>query len=153
MFFQLCLSVVLFVVAFSFLDNPSNDLEPYVAIVVTLGAVMYLLLRMVVLPRMTRADDQVALLMTFRTAMFIGIAIAELPVMISICLTFFGAAFPLIVVGAAISEAGLLLIAPSQRVFRLCDERLQADGKAIRMTEAWRHLLTDPPPEMPPAPA
>jgi len=73
--------------------------------------------------------------------------------LIAIVTTFLGAPLWVIVLGAAISVSGLWRIAPSRWVFRSCDDRLQAQGKAIRMTEAWRHLLTDPPPPVPPTPA
>ena len=88
-----------------------------------------------------------------RVAVFIGIGLAMSVELIAIVTTFFGAPFWVIILGGAISISELWRIAPTQWRFRRYDEALRAQGKSIRMTDAWRHLLTDPPPETPPQPA
>jgi hypothetical protein len=107
-------------------------------LIAALGIAMHIALNRVVLRTMVSPDAESALVPVFRTAGFIGVGLAMAVELIAIVTTFFGAPLWVIALGAAISISGLWRIAPSQRVFRSCDARLQAQGKAIRMTDAWR---------------
>ena len=108
-----------------------------------------LLLHAVLIPfgqrMMVYTDQEPRLVIRYRVRMFTGIGESFTAEGMAIVFTFMGAPFVQIVLGAVITLSGLWRIAPAQRVFRQCDERLAAMGKPIRMTEAWRHLLTDPP--------
>ncbi len=151
-FIGLFSSTILYIVAFWFI-HPAGGVPEYAALIVALGIAMHIALNRVVLRTMVSPDVEAALVPVFRTAGFIGVGLAMAVELIAIVTTFLGAPLWVIVLGAAISVSALWRIAPSQWVFRSCDDRLQAQGKAIRMTEAWRHLLTDPPPPLPPTPA
>jgi hypothetical protein len=98
-------------------------------IVVGLGLVMHVLLTRIPIRRMTTAQAEPLLVPDYRTASVIGIGISELVALVAIVLTFFGAPFLLIPIGVAISLTGLWRVAPTQRLFIVCDERLQAQGK------------------------
>jgi hypothetical protein len=98
---------------------------------------------------MIRSPDESGLVKRYRIRMFIGVGHSVVAEFVAIIFTFTGAPFLVIVPGAAIALSGLWRIAPTQRLFRWRDEQLRTRGKTIRMTEAWRHLLTDPPPPIP----
>jgi hypothetical protein len=101
---------------------------------------------------MIRSNKEAGLVARYRLRMFIGVGHSVIGEFIAIIFTFLGARFMVIPVGAAVAMTGLWRIAPTQRLFHWCDERLQAQGTPMRMTEAWRHLLTDPsPPPLPSA--
>ena len=150
-FIGLFSSTILYVVAFWFI-HPTGGVPEYAALIIALGIAMHIALDRVVSRAMAAPVDEATLVPVFRTAGFIGVGLAMAVELIAIVTTFFGAPFWVIVLGAAISFSGLLRVAPSQRVFRWCDDLLHAQGKATRMTEAWRRLLTDPPPPAPPPP-
>jgi len=152
-FIGLVLSSILYVVAFSFIA-PADATETWASWVL---AVYAIILHAVLVPfglrMMTIADEEPQLILRYRSRFFIGVGESFAAELVAVLFTFFGAPFVTIVVGCLITLSGSWRIAPLQRVFRLCDERLQAQGKTIRMTDAWRHLLTDPPPDTPPPPS
>jgi hypothetical protein len=83
---------------------------------------------------MIRGREEDNLVMAFRTSFFLGIGVSEVVALVAIVCTFISAPLGIIVLGAVITLSGFARIAPTQRLFRWCDGRLQAKGKPIRMT-------------------
>ncbi len=135
-----------FWIAFSFLpSSPGKDVRWFAWSVVGLGVVVHLTLGPMVIRKMVLAGEEAALLVTFQTSMFIGIGCAAsvaLLAAVGVLMTDTLCIYP---IGLAFALAGLWRIAPSQRLFAHCDELLLAQGKTIRMTEAWRRAVTEPP--------
>jgi hypothetical protein len=133
-------------IAFSFLPSSSGkDVRWFAWSVVGLGVVVHLALSPMVIRKMVIAGEEAALLVTFQTSMFIGIGFAvsvALLAGVGVLVTDTQWLYPM---GLAFALAGLWRIAPSQRVFAHCDELLLAQGKTIRMSEAWRRAVTEPP--------
>jgi hypothetical protein len=61
--------------------------------------------------------------------------------LVSFALTFIVDSLWLYVLGLVIALIGLARVAPSQRVFRMLDEKLAERGSPLRMTDAWRRSL------------
>lgn len=151
-FGTLVLAAVLLVVAFALIPPGEATVTWPFWVLGAYAVILHAVLIPVGQRMMTMASEEPRLILRYRTRFFIGVGECFTAEFFAIVCLLIGAPFITVVVGCAITVSGLWRIAPSQRVFRLCDERLRAQGKTIRMTEAWRHLLTDPMQPMPPPP-
>ncbi len=143
---SLVLALFLFWYVLTFFDpRAEGSVDWALALLAVLGVVLHLTIRPVAIQRMVAANDEESLLSTYRTGMFLGVGASELVALagwVGIALTGREWLYP---IGLSFALVGFWRVAPSQRVFAHCDELLLAQGKTIRMTEAWRRAVTGPP--------
>jgi hypothetical protein len=80
-------------------------------------------------------SDPKALVISWRTALFIGIAIAELPLFVAFVLTFSSRNLWVFVIGLAFTVVGFLLVAPSRHNIEKRQEQLDAAGSSLLLGE------------------
>lgn len=113
------------------------------------AAVIHLVAIPVVLRRMATPPPEAAepdLLITFRDAMLLGVALSESIALIGFVAAFLTSSLWVYLMSLALALLGLVRVGPFQRTFERCDLRLQEQGSVLRMTDAWRHAnLPNPP--------
>jgi hypothetical protein len=144
---------LLFVIAFSFIcpwDGGEEGMAPWIVVgvgLICLVTDVWLMRRRWTIPSEVSPKGLAG---AYRTRMFIGIAIAELPALLSIVTTFvIQNSLWLIVLGAAFTLAGLWIVAPSSTNIARDQGRLREQGSTLDLTRA---LNTVPRPGSPDAP-
>jgi hypothetical protein len=140
-------SLVYLGIALLFLGDlqPGGNATLFWWVVVLAGVVMHAALGPTAIRGMVRADEESVLVVTYRAGMFIGIGLSAAVALLAFACVLMGNERTLYPIGLACALVGFWRIAPSQRVFAHCDALLLAQGKTIRMTEAWRRAVTEPP--------
>jgi dipeptide/tripeptide permease len=80
-------------------------------------------------------SDPKALLISWRAALFIGIGVAELPVLVAFVLTFLSRDLWVYVIGLGFTVVGFLLVAPSRHNIEKRQEQLDAAGSSLSLGE------------------
>jgi hypothetical protein len=146
MYVGLVWSLPLWVIAFSFIAPWDGGDEGPAAYIVVATGLMCLGATARMMRQQLATSSRDALAGSYRTRMFIGVGVSEIPVLVAIASTFlFQDSLWLIVLGAAFSLAAFWLAAPSKRNLARDQERLRERGSALSVVAA----LNSPPSQRP----
>lgn len=92
--------------------------------------------------RPLEGDEAGQVLAAYRSRFFIGFALSEVPTLVALGMVVIAAQpVSLLIVGAVASTIGMLLVAPTRRDVRNCEDRLTAAGRSVRL---WEALVAPP---------